>query len=118
MNIASTILIVASPVFLIPTDALDTNQGLIPLDTYEKDFTFIVNGKRHLTSRVVADLLSPLIRKLHHVDPSINEFNLENETTRNIQNKDQDYFDDFLSLSSFEVTEIDSNRQKHYQHYF
>ena len=97
---------------------MDTNQGLIPLGTYEKDFTFIVNGKRHRTRRVVADLLSPLIRKLHYVDPSINEFNFENETTRNIQNKDQDYFDDFLLLPSFEVTEIDSNHQKHYQNYF
>lgn len=38
------------------------NVKEIPLDKYEKNFTFIVNDKKYETSRYVADLVSPIIR--------------------------------------------------------
>ena len=63
----------------------------LPLDKYEKDFTFIVNGRRYQTSRIVADLMSPQIRKFHYVDPSIDEFVIN----INIQNSESDYFDEY-----------------------
>ena len=34
----------------------------LPLQFYDKDFTFIVNGTEYPTSRVISDLLSPYIR--------------------------------------------------------
>lgn len=43
---------------------LKRNQN-IPFDKYEKNFEFIVNGKRYQTSRIVTDLLSPIICQLH-----------------------------------------------------
>lgn len=86
----------------------------LPLDKYEKDFTFIVNGRRYQTSRIVADLMSPQIRKFHYVDPSIDEFVIN----LNIQNSESDYFDEFLSLFSFEKKKIEGSKQKVFLQYF
>ena len=87
----------------------------IPFHLYEKNFTFIVNGKRYKTSRIVADILSPHLRKLHYSDNSINEFSIE------ISNQfEEDYFNDFLNLvnlDEFDI-EIDSKRQKLFSEYF
>lgn len=46
----------------------------IPFEKYQKDFTFIVNGKEYQTNRLFADILSPKIRKFHYVDGSIDSF--------------------------------------------
>ena len=40
----------------------------------KKDFTFHVDEKDYQTSRIIADILSPTIRKLHYTDGSVNEF--------------------------------------------
>ncbi|KAK8839940.1 hypothetical protein M9Y10_031655 [Tritrichomonas musculus] len=85
----------------------------IPFDKYENDFTIIVNNKKYQISRIVADLISPHIRKLHYVDESINEFSF---TTKN--DTKHDYFQDFLNLVSFEETKIDPDHQTHYSEYF
>ncbi|KAK8842881.1 hypothetical protein M9Y10_025747 [Tritrichomonas musculus] len=89
----------------------------LPLDKYEKNFTFIVNTKRYQTSRVIADLLSPLIRKLHYTDPTISEYAID-MTTMNTNSDENDYFTEFLSLSDFQKSSIEQNRQKFYLHYF
>lgn len=37
----------------------------IPFQNYEKDFSFIVNGKEFKTTKFIADMLSPKISKYH-----------------------------------------------------
>lgn len=41
---------------------------------YEKDFTFIVNGKEYPTTRFLADLISPIILHYHFTDETIDKF--------------------------------------------
>lgn len=91
------------------------NLNRIPFDKYSKDFTFNVNGKRFESTRLEADILSPIIRKLHFTDESISEFyiDISDQETNLI-----DYFEDFLSLCHFENITIDPTRQKIYSTYF
>ena len=56
---------------------LNNNLKDIPFHKYEKNFTFIVNGKRYETNRVVADILSPIIRNYHYQDESIDQFEIK-----------------------------------------
>ena len=46
----------------------------IPLQVYHKDFSFIVNGKEFKISKVVSDLLSPIISRIHSNDPTFDTF--------------------------------------------
>lgn len=94
----------------------------IPIDKYDKDFTFIVDGKRYETSRFLADLLSPRISELHSIDETADTFII---TTRKNQNEESqqsndniDYFTDFLNHPLFEEQEIDDSKRKFYSDYF
>ncbi|KAK8898307.1 hypothetical protein M9Y10_000590 [Tritrichomonas musculus] len=58
----------------------------ILLQTYKKDFLFIVNGKEYKTSRLVADLLSPIICKLHFSDPTASTFTITTQNNGNFLN--------------------------------
>ena len=42
----------------------------VPLQSYNKEFTFIVNGEEFYTSKVESDLLSAKINKIHLNDSS------------------------------------------------
>ena len=46
----------------------------VPLQTYGDDFTFVVNENEIKTSRLVSDLLSPKICRIHLVDPTFDKF--------------------------------------------
>lgn len=46
----------------------------VPLQIFEQDFTFIVNGEEFKTSRLISDLLSPKISQMHSSDPTIDTF--------------------------------------------
>ena len=72
----------------------------IPFDKYVKDFKFIVNNQEYYTNRFIADVLSPLIKKSHYTDESINEFNIKTKESHIIAEIDDkiDYFNDFLQL--------------------
>ena len=50
-----------------------TTSGLkhIDFDKYEKDFTFVVNGKEFKTNKYISDILSPKISNYHLIDPKI-----------------------------------------------
>lgn len=96
--------------------ALDIKS--IPLDKYEKDFTFIVNEKRYKTSRFVADLLSPIISKYHFQDETLDEFTIKIDKHDKKSSKKRDYFQDFLELYKYNGIEIDPNARKHYCEYF
>ena len=74
-----------------------------PLSVYQNDFTFIVNQKEYQTTKLVADLLSPIISNIHASDPTMNEFFI---TTDN--NGD---FSTILQLVNFKETEIKENEQ-------
>jgi hypothetical protein len=45
----------------------------------ENDFTFVVDGRRHSCPWFVAEFLSPKIGRLHSVDVTVNEINIEVE---------------------------------------
>lgn len=45
-----------------------------PFQNFEKDFTFVVNGSEFKANKFLADLLSPLICKMHMNDPTIDHF--------------------------------------------
>lgn len=85
----------------------------IALEKYEHNFTFIVNNRQYSTSRVVADLLSPIINNYHYQDESIDEF-----TITTIEPTDNDYFTDFLELPKIDETKLDDSRMKQYSQYF
>lgn len=70
----------------------------VPLEAYSKDFTFIVNGEEFKTSRIIADLLSPTISKLHLTDPTIDKFIINTQQHGN--------FTIFLNLIDFEQKEL------------
>lgn len=73
---------------------LETTSILhVPIENYERNFTFIVNDERFETNRLVADLLSPKISKFHLSDPTINEYRI------NTTNKGN--FNTVLSLIKF-----------------
>lgn len=76
----------------------------MPLDRYEKNFSFIVNGQEIKTNRLIADFLSPIIRRFHYSDSSINTFSINikkenDETDEMISN----CFKEFLALFTFEI---------------
>lgn len=89
----------------------------IPFHKYDQNFTFIVDGKRYQTNRVVADILSPKLRKLHFSDESLNEFYIDTKIQSKLGDKN-DYFSEFLNLTSFNEIKLDSNHLKFYMQYF
>ena len=80
--------------------AFNTSSILnIPLQKYEEDFTFVVNGKYFKTSRVVADLLSSKVVQLHFSDPTLKEYSFQTN-----QNGD---FQKILDFIIFHKVDID-----------
>ena len=73
----------------------------VPIQNYDNDFSFVVNGKLFKTSKIVSDLLSPTICRLHSNDPTIDVFN--------INTAHQGDFSRILNLINFNKTEITDN---------
>ncbi|KAK8896115.1 hypothetical protein M9Y10_014006 [Tritrichomonas musculus] len=69
----------------------------VPIQTYG-NFTFIVNGEEFQTSRLISDLISPLICHIHAVDPAVYQFYF------NTKNKGD--FTTILNLVAFKRNEI------------
>lgn len=51
----------------------------VPIQAYDNDFSFIVNGEEYKTSRLVSDLLSTKISKIHANDPTMNFYIIDTE---------------------------------------
>lgn len=85
----------------------------LPFDKYQRDFTFIVNGKKYSTSRIVADLLSPIIAQNHFNDSSNEEFVIKIDP----ETKD-DYFKEFLELTKFNKILLDDKQRTLFSEYF
>ena len=86
-------IIFMSEVFLKTTSILN-----VPINTYMDDYSFIVNNKKFKTTRLIADLISPTISKLHLIDPTINNF-----TIKTIEQGD---FLNILNLINFQKKQI------------
>lgn len=96
------------------------NMYNFPFEKYAKDFTFILNGHRYQTSRIVADILSPTIRDMHLSDATIDEFIIETDSIFDDkgENEGEKYFHNFLNLCSFKPTVIDERSKIYYSQYF
>lgn len=92
----------------------------IPFQKYENNFTFIVDGKKYKSNRLIADLLSPTIRNYHFSDQLINEFTIDTSYFKDITKipNENNYFEEFLTLSSFSDKKIDQNCLKYFLQYF
>jgi hypothetical protein len=55
-----------------------SGKGLsnIPMDQYDKDFTFILHGFGHSCARFAADFISPKVSCLHSIDNTISRLDL------------------------------------------
>ena len=73
----------------------------IPLQTYNEDFYFIVNGQEYKTNRLISVLLSPKISKIHLSDPIIDRIK--------INTKQKGDFQHVLNLIDFKSQNIQEN---------
>jgi hypothetical protein len=74
----------------------------------ENDFEFIVGDRRYSCPWFVADFVSPVVGRLHSLDPSVNEFHVDIGDS-------EDHFRKFLSLgsgSNFEICESDFSKYR------
>lgn len=95
----------------------------VPFNIYEKDFSFIVNGEEFKTSRIIADLLSPIISRNHLTDPTINTYTINtqysgdfsqilkllNFESMNITNDDIPFFSEVIEKLGYGFIEFDFN---------
>ena len=73
----------------------------VPLQNYDDDFTFIVNENEFKTSRIVSDLLSPIICRIHSNDITFDTFNIITSNPGN--------FLHILNLVNFKEYQIPEN---------
>ncbi|KAK8849360.1 hypothetical protein M9Y10_018759, partial [Tritrichomonas musculus] len=73
----------------------------VPLQLYEEDFSFVVNGEEFKTSRIISDLLSPKICQLRMNDPTLNMYV--------INTSEQGNFSNVLKLVNFDQNDIPEN---------
>lgn len=85
-----------SKIQLKPTSILK-----VPIQIYDKDFKFLVNGEEFKTSRLLSDLLSPNICNIHLTDPSFDEIIINTHNSGN--------FSHFINLQAFNVENISAN---------
>ena len=70
----------------------------VPILSYPKDFTFIVNNEEFQTTKLVACLLSSKISKIHQIDPTLCHYT--------INTKYRGDFQHFLDILNFQTTNI------------
>ncbi|KAK8871534.1 hypothetical protein M9Y10_007265 [Tritrichomonas musculus] len=70
----------------------------VPFQSYSNDFVFIINGEEFRTCKLISDLLSPNICKIHSNDPTFDVFEMN---TRNHGN-----FAHILNLIKFNEVQI------------
>lgn len=57
----------------------------LPFQSYDQNFTFIVNDKEFQINQFLADLLSPKISHIHLVDPTLTEYSITTKASGNFQ---------------------------------
>ena len=78
-----------------------TNIKHVPFHTYDKDFTFIVNGEEFKTCRFFSDLLSSKISQIHNIDPIISQYTINTDHQGN--------FAHIMELNNFQEHKIDND---------
>ena len=73
----------------------------IPIQNYEKDFMFIINHQEYKTTKLISQLLSPVICKMNLDDATNN--------TIEIETKNEGNFEKILNLINFEQISIEDN---------
>lgn len=73
----------------------------VPLQNYYDEFTFIINGQHFKTSKLISNLLSPNICKIHKTDPTFSTFI--------INTKEKGNFKRILELVTFDKIQIPLN---------
>lgn len=73
----------------------------VPLDVYDLNFLFIVNGEEFKTSQIQSDLLSPIICQNHRNDPTMNTFTINTHY--------EGHFSYILDLINFNQISIPDN---------
>lgn len=73
----------------------------VPLQNYQKDFSFIVNGEEFQTSVLISELLSPKISEIHKIDPTIDTYIINTD--------EKGDFSHILNLINFKETLIPAN---------
>ena len=94
------------------------NIKTVPFAKYEKNFTFIVNGKRYETSRFIADFLSPIVCNYHFEDETFDEFTINTTQKKQNQTGGDDLLQEFLQIINFNEIELGSSQRKKYGEYF
>lgn len=74
----------------------------VPIESYPKDFLFIVNGQEFQTSKFAADILSPIICNLHRTDQTFSEFTINTTFKGDFQT--------ILGFLDFSTKEIKDNQ--------
>lgn len=82
-------------------------------DNYPRDFDFIMNKEIFSVNRIIADFLSPIVRKIHAVDPALSAFEVKNE-----HEYDKCYFRDVIRLAEFQQVELTDENIKPLQYFF
>lgn len=85
----------------------------IDLNLYEPKFIFNVDNQRYKVSRIVADIISPIVRNYHNTDESADEYRIT--TNLNKDKSNIDYFKNFLCF--FTSIERHCNDFKSYKYY-
>lgn len=81
---------------------LQTNSvKYVPLNAYESDFVFIVNGEKFKTNKFISDLISKRICLQHQADPTLDIFEITTENEGNFEN--------ILNLANFTEISISEN---------
>ncbi|KAK8843044.1 hypothetical protein M9Y10_025232 [Tritrichomonas musculus] len=73
----------------------------VPFQSYGNDFTFIVNGQEFKTSRLISDLLSPIICDIHSNDPTFDTYTINTSYPGD--------FSQILKLFNFQEYSISEN---------
>ena len=58
----------------------------VPFEVYGNNFSFIVNDKEYKTNKIVADLISPYISKIHSTDPTFDKFHIKTKQQGDFSN--------------------------------
>ena len=82
----------------------------VPLQNFTEEFTFVVNGKEFKTSQIIADLLSPIVCKIHLNDPTFDQFNIET-----VEEGD---FSHILNLTNFKECDISAKETDFFSEVF
>ena len=92
-----------------------SNIKSIPFDKYEKNFTFIVNGRRIQTSRFLADIYSPIISKRHFEDETFDEFTINSPSQ---STKIEEEFEKFLTIITKNEVELSEEERTQFSEFF